>query len=258
MSLTRFLRTPHQASRIFGLDGPAAPRPKNLFYVNFRRGNDTAASQASQRTWQRDLSYRVKAVDRPGVTPEVQELNQYNKKRQVYTGYKLQQMKVTFYDTVDNTAGQMWNDYAQHYFGDFRHDKARDDFRWDVMADEYRDTATEDGFGFGFAPRRASQSEMEENVQFFFDTISVYQVFGGKFIQFDIINPKITSFDADDLSYEDSGIGLFTMVVAYEAIIYVNNGKPQAILSNETVGEAFAEGSGQFDGDVIEPDDGTP
>jgi hypothetical protein len=255
MSLTRFLRTPHQASRIFGLDGPAAPRPKNLFYVSFKRGNDTVASQTSQSAWQRDISFRVKAVDRPGVTPEVQELNQYNKKRQVYTGYKLQQMKVTFYDTADNTAGQMWNDYAQHYFGDFRHDENRDDFRWDVMANEYRDTA---GAGFGFAPRQASQTEMEENVQFFFDTISVFQVFKQQFVQFDIINPKITSFDADDLSYEDSGIGLFTMVVAYEAIIYVNNGQPQAISENGSVSEVFAKGSGEFDGDVIEPDSGTP
>ena len=62
------VRTPRQATTIFGLDGNQAPRKKSQFYVRFRRSG--AAGDASPE-WERNMGFMVKSVDRPSVTPRM-------------------------------------------------------------------------------------------------------------------------------------------------------------------------------------------
>lgn len=232
----RVLRSPREASKIFALGTPLAPRAKNLFYVRFN------TAKAASAGWRKDLSFLVKTVERPSITPTVEELNQYNKRRQVNVGYKTAPMRISFYDTVDGTAMQMWAEYAKEFFGDFRHGDSRLDYRYDVTTSAFNDTG---GSGFGFAPRLSN----DDNAHFFFDSISVFQVMGKQYTQFDLINPKINSFDPEDLSYEDSNIATITISVAYEAIIYVNDGAPMSFSNDAGLVDAF---DGKFNGDVID------
>src|ERR1700748_3734813 len=112
-----FIRTPRQASTIFGLDGASAPRSKGLFYVCFKQSGQVSAPATSG--WQNNMGFLVKNIDRPSIQPEVTEVNQYNKKRQITLGYKIAPLKMTLYDTADSMVMQMWNEYSQWYFGDF-------------------------------------------------------------------------------------------------------------------------------------------
>lgn len=153
---------------------------------------------------------------------------------------------MTLYDTADSMAMRMWSEYNKHYFGDFRHDGFSDDFRYDVTTGEFKDSARA---GYGFAPDGSS----DLNQQFFFDSLQVFQIFGKHFVEFDLINPKITAFDPDELSYEDSGTATINLTIAYEAIIYRNDGAPLPVSSERVLVEAFADKFGGTYLDLPEP-----
>ncbi|RYF12645.1 MAG: hypothetical protein EOO77_17090, partial [Oxalobacteraceae bacterium] len=254
------VRSPRQAASIFGLGGARPPRQKNLFIVNFRKNGD-ASGGITAGTWNKDLGFLVKSVDRPSVEPKTEELNQYNKKRVIHTGYKIGATRLTLYDTADSMVMRMWAEYAKYYFGDFRHqtsssttttNSSSSDWQFDTVLQNFNDSSKS---GFGFSPQSststASSTTSDYTVPFFFDTISVYQVFGKKYVQFDLVNPKITSFDPDELDYSNSEVASFTMQVACEAVIYKNDFQPQDISGDAFLKEAFASTS-WFNGDVVE------
>jgi hypothetical protein len=137
----------------------------------------------------------------------------------------------------------MWAAYTKHYFGDFRKTNG-DTYSYDVTRDDFLDESG--NAGYGFSPRPDSNPNVQ---QFFFSSLSVYQVYGQQYVQFDLINPKITTFDPDELSYEDSSVSTITMQIAYEAILIKNNGTPQPISSDESLSEAFAT---RFGGEYLE------
>ena len=228
-----FVRSPTQASEVYSLDGQTVARAKNLFYVRFRRP-DTAQTGGE---WQNNLGFIVKSIDRPSVTPTIEELNQYNKKRQITTGFKVQPMRMVLYDTVDNIAMRMWDEYARYYYGDFNQED-ESSYRYDITTPN---KMIDNGSGFGYVPRPND----DFNSQFFFDALEIYQVFGGQFTQFDLINPRISSFDPDELDYSINDAATITMSLTYESIKYRNNMRPLAISSSEIMATAF---NGKFNG----------
>ena len=244
------IRSPRQASTVFGLQGNTVPRKKSLFFVNFQRANETTVAGGSG--WQNNLGFVVKSLDRPAVQPTTEEVNQYNKKRQITTGFKLQPMRMSFYDTADNMAMQMWNEYSRWYFGDFAQPSSS--FSYDTTAASFLDNANT---GYGYSPRSSTsstgvdQTPLDLNSQFFFSAISVYQVWGQEYTRFDLINPRITDFAPDDLDYSVTEPSAITISLAYEAILYANNAQPTPISQDPVVQAAFA---GDFDGYTINVD----
>jgi len=203
-------------------------------------------NSGNSTSWQNKLGFVVKHIDRPSVQVQIEELNQYNKKRKITTGFKIPNIKITLYDTVDSLVMQMWNDYSKWYFGDFNQgDESM--FAYDVTSDKMFDNSS----GFGYVPRSVSKSSKENaldlNTQFFFKRIEVYQVFNNMFTQYDLINPKIESFDPDELDYELSNPSIINLTIAYEALLYRYNNQPQAMSTNGDVLSAF---SGNFNGNT--------
>jgi hypothetical protein len=238
------IRSPRQATTVYGLDGGSAPRQKNLFYVRFV---PSATLPATNTGWQNNLGFMVKSVDRPSIQPQVEELNQYNKKRQITVGYKIQPLRMSLYDTADSMVMSMWNDYSKWYYGDFN--QTSDSFQYDVTLGSMNDS----GSGFGYQPRPSSNNNDKDdpndlNSQFFFNQIEIYQVFGGQYVEFDLINPKIATFDPDELAYDSSEIATINMTLAYEGILYKNNGLPQPINQNSLLSFVFGQ---TFDGDSL-------
>ena len=238
-----FVRNPRQATTVFGLDGSSAPRKRSSFFVRFCR----ADAGQTKSGWQDKLGFVVKSIDRPSVQPNIEEVNQYNKKRQVTTGYKIQPMRITLYDTADSLVMAMWNEYTKWYFGDFNQTDVN--YQYDATMDEFLGEES----GYGYVPRPATNDDKIDpinlNSQYFFDRIEVYQVFGGEYTQFDLINPKITQFDPDTLDYSEVEVATITMSVAYEAISYKNNGQPVPIKNNSDVNAVF---EGDFNGDTFD------
>lgn len=237
---TTIIQSPNQAATIFGLDKNSVPRKKSLFYVRF------VGNLGNLPTWQNNLGFLVKSIDRPAVQVLMEDVNQYNKKRKITTGFKIPNIKMSLYDTVDGLVMQMWDEYSKYYFGDFNQaDEAN--FQYDATTNEIKDN----GSGFGYVPRWLSNSSGESpldlNTQFFFRKIEVYQLFNNKYTQYDLINPRIESFDPDDLDYELSNPSIINMTIAYEALLYRDNNQPQPIENNADVLSAFR---GNFNGNT--------
>lgn len=237
---TTIVKTPDQASAIFGLSGNSVPRKKSLFYVRF------VSNLGNLPSWQSNFGFLVKHIDRPSIQVQIEDANQYNKKRKITTGYKIPNIKMSLYDTSDCAVMQMWDEYSKYYFGDFNQ-ADESNFQYDVTTDEFRDN----GSGFGYVPRSLSSSSKESafdlNTQFFFRRIEVYQLFNNEYTQYDLINPKIESFDPDELDYEQASPAVINMTIAYEALLYRNNNLPRPIAHNADVLAAF---KGKFNGNT--------
>jgi hypothetical protein len=248
-----YQRTPAQAHRVFGFDQDrftggetslGAPRQKYLFLVRFVRGT----GEGKKSAWEDGLSFACKRFDRPNVMFETQVLNQYNKKRIVQTGIKYNPVKIEFHDTADQKVMQMWHEYASFYFGDFRKSTAAD-WKYDIVNPDFKNAGKE---GFGLTLPNEKPNDSPEG---FFTALECYQFAGGTFTQFDLVNPKIISFNPDEMDYgSDVGHGL-TMTIDYEAIIYKNDSKP--VPMNSSSAPTFIQGLANdrfFNGSVHEPD----
>lgn len=66
-----------------------------------------------------EISKLVKAYDKPSVSFDVSEMNEYNRKRLVYKDVKYQDVNITFYDVKDNPIQQFFNAYLKFICGDF-------------------------------------------------------------------------------------------------------------------------------------------
>jgi hypothetical protein len=254
-----FSRGPRQASRIFGLDQEhwdgtatgagapskgttAPPRPKFLFLVRFVRGVGSGGVK-----WQDGITFAVRRIDRPSISPQMQVMNQYNKKRLVQTGFKYEPVNIEFHDTLDAVLNSMWQEYSSWYFGDFRVSN-QNSWRYDVTMPDFKNSGP--GFGFTLPPGPTTGPSVLESSQFF-ERVECYQLYGRNFTRFDLVNPKIAKYDPDDMSYdavtESHGI---RMTLEYEAMVNHNNGNTLAIDSSEELAALFGQ---QLDGDVYDP-----
>jgi hypothetical protein len=206
------VRDSHSASNNFGLGGSsftAAPKTKFMFFARFYRGNMEQASQ-----WERGLGFMVKTVDRPKIQFENQTLVQYNKKRIVQTKVEYQPINIRLHDTIDGKAMSMFQDYFSFYYGDPSHaGSGADNPDWlsDVVSGEFTNPGT-----WGFVPPKGSTSN-----SYFFSKIEIFQIYGGKYSQFDIIHPKLASFDPDELDYANTNTpSEISVQFNYEGIVF--------------------------------------
>lgn len=230
--------SPNQASSVFGVGGAHPIRQKSLFVMRFlRRVGDGGED------WKNGMTFLVKTTDRPSVQPAAEELNQYNKKRVIHTSVKYNPVTCTIYDTADGAVQLMWAQYASYYFGDYRQEPSA--YGDDIINERMNG----DSFGYGIATTSASEPQ-GINSQFFFDTVEVYQVWGGEYTAYQLLRPKITSFTPDELSYEDSSPSTVSITLQFEGIFHENGGKPQRISQNETLTAMFG---GEFSGETYDP-----
>lgn len=248
-SNTALFASANSASVVYGFDEDGAagshPRPRGLFYIRFRR-----PILSGGENWRKGHGFFAKSVDLPNVTPQVEELNQYNKKRVIHTGIKYNPISVTFYDTVAGQANTLWNEYTKYYFGDFNHANG---LAWtdDATSSQYSDPE-KTGFGYQSRVTKLNMSDAL-NSQFFFEACEIYQVFGSTYIQTDIINPKISAYEPESLDYEDMAPLMIRMGLTYEGIVYHNDGQPNDLSQNPILSEVFSR---EFSGQVLDPSNG--
>lgn len=240
--MTTYLRNPRQAQTIFDLGGPQPPRPKGLFVVRFRK----AEHGQGTNYWQRDLGFLVKSIEQPTISPKTEEIKQYNRTRQIYTGYSTQPINCVLFDTADGMALRMWNDYVRYYFADFS--QSDSNYNYDVV-DRGEEMLGND-IGYGFKPQMDQGDAMDENSQFFFTGIDIYQVFRNAYTKTTLVNPRISTFTPDDLDYEQMGPVTYRMSFAYEAVLYENQGAPVPIDADAELADLFSDI--RLHGDVIE------
>lgn len=229
------LRSPRQAAQTFSQVG-GFPRQRNVFIIRFV-ANPLLANFVT------NLTYATKSISRPHVNPKTEEMNQYNKKRQIYTGYKLEPIHLQFFDSADGSAQNMWTIYSRFYFGDLNDQsgsplKGNPSYAYDIVTANFNDF-TNSGFGF-----TARNNGGDRDAEYFFDRLEIYHFYDGYFDQYNLIHPKISGFEPDDLDYEVSSIAMISMTMVYENLQYF----PQQAVTSQP----FPEFSSAFDGFPIE------
>src|SRR5882672_284331 len=231
----RFLSSPREASKALW------PKQRSIFLVKFYPNGVQAGvdQQVNQ-----NLSYVAKMMDRPKISPKVEELHQYNKRRLVYTGFKGDPVRIQFYDDVYGTAMNMWQDYSRYYFDDFGNMGTA--YRNDIIGGS--NFQNKGGF-ITSSNHPAPATDVESN--YYFLKIELYHFYLGMYDAYQLINPRITVFDADDVDYENFSPSLISMTFNYENLQYVLQ---RSVGSGDTLGQVFSEFAkgAPFDGDGID------
>jgi len=256
------LRSPQIASRVF-LGGQtdnnilqAIPRVKFEFYVQFVLGPSAqqmlGQAKLAEYNNKRGMSFRVKTVDRPKLTLQTEELNQYNKKVIVYKKVEYNETSVKLHDTVDDSILATWVDYFTFYFADSRQKSG-------PSGNSNQNSATPNppyeqspysasmqwDSGWGFQP-------IVNNDTNFFTNIIVYALFANTYTAWSYVNPKITSIDWEQFDYASSDTEEVTIQFRYEAINYLAFGSP---ITNNPYG--FMENFGYTQADYIPANTGS-
>lgn len=158
------------------------------------------------------IAFKVKQIDKPRVTMTSQELNNYNKKRIVYTKIDYADATIRIYDTVDNSVLSFWVNYFTYYFGDSRTKSSAAESMNPTDAKFIDDT------GWGLRP-------LTEDTNFF-NKISVSAFFAGTTTKFSYMNPKITGIDWQQHDYGSTDLEEATITFKYEYIQYEKFGVP--------------------------------
>lgn len=219
---------PYAATFFKATGGPgtkldAIPRYKFMYYANLVPSAAALAKYSDYKdlgNWQssQGISFKIHTIDKPRVELTTAELNQYNRKRYVYTKTEYQPLTIRMYDTSDDRPLELWTRYFTYYFGDSRPinpdtpGKSPATYKKSVVGREF-DVPNSTGWGLN--------PEYEDYA--FFDRIELYAIFGKRYSQVNYINPKITSIDWQNFASDSSEPAEMNMTLKYEALEYVGN-----------------------------------
>jgi hypothetical protein len=192
----------------------------------------------------------VKTVDMPSFKIETAPLNQYNRKRLSQTKIAFEPIKMVFHDVADGKTLKFWEMYYRYYFAD-----GNEPGKNITNVPTFKGTYYEDGGGAGAG--RGTQGEMlvnslsstntngvksgiqnivsdtldnhnfgfnlptVQNIRNLIQTIDIFQVHGGRFNEVTLVNPRVSAFTHDVLSYAAGDKTLeITFTFEYEYAYY--------------------------------------
>lgn len=237
---SRYATVHNKANRVI----QAMPRQKFLYYATFNASSYVSKSREFS-SWQTGFAFQISKIDRPRTTPQLRDLNQYNRKRIVHTGIKFEPMSITLHDTVDDRVLRVWRDYYKWYFGEGRGRNPALTWESNVIVERESMPLAN---GWGFSPPRggASDTVIERSLNAhtnFFDSLDIYTFYGKKYTQTRIYNPKIANIQFDALESASSDLSTVEMSIDHEGYEYLNVAAPiegkQIELFNLNAGDYF-------------------
>lgn len=206
-------RNKQYADWMFGAQSPgqymyAVPRYQWMYYANFVVNSQAAILYP----WLRQLgsvdgvSFKIKKIDKPNVDLKIKTLNQYNRRRPIYTNADYRPVNLSIWDTVDNKPLDMWRQYFTYYFGDARQKTPS------TMGQSTVSPTFSDDTGWGLRP-------LTEELNFF-TRLEVYAIFGKRFTRISYLNPKITNANFNSYQSDSDQLADISMQISYETVNY--------------------------------------
>lgn len=170
----------------------------------------------------------VKTIKLPTFNINVQEMNQYNRKRLIQSKIKYQPIEITFHDDNMSQVTAMWDAYYRYNYADawnpivapFSNAPAIKDYNRRNIYDPSISGDTEYGYRGDARSEGGNRADGGEKIPFF-NNITVYGMWAGQYIAYTLINPIITSYDHDTYDYADGGGTMQNrMTIDYETVIY--------------------------------------
>ena len=210
------------------------PKLKFLFKVEF-----IFTEKAKQelngflgRATANDFTFMIKSVDRPKIDFEYEEdVNMYNFRTKVLKKIRHRDLTVVFMDDAGNRVFDFFRALMMIHSPITRRQMERDNTLT-------KPSSTSIGVGSGMAFNNTSRdnahrSVVNSNYGNSIEAIRVKQIFvdssaplssASKMVTFDFLNPRIISFDMDELTHEASDPSLLTMIFDYDWMEMVNVG----------------------------------
>ena len=223
------LKDYRHASKLFTSDSYSlAPQTKFLFHVYFTLNTAEIPGLRQAFGSIQDVStigMLVKTADLPKFSMDVEEKNQYNRKRYVQSKINYQPVSITFHDDGSDLVRSMWNAYYTYYYEDSLHQYDNIGANADLSGwnepmdfnrrDIYDNLRNVNNWGYSGT---GNASGYKPN---FFKDIKIYGMNRGNFTQYTLINPVITDWAHDQFDYSN-GNGTMTnsVTLRYETVKY--------------------------------------
>lgn len=211
------LRDYTHGSKVFRSNNYAlAPRQKFLFHVAFNLNTGEIPQLAKVFAGkQSTLSLLVKTAQLPTYQIDVEEMNQYNRKRMIQKKITYQPVQLTLHDDSSDLSRTLWYNYFSYYYKDPTHGYNTGDRNGFNARDIYNDKRVVNDWGF------TGDSFSGGPKPAFFKDITIYGLSQKKYAAYVLINPIITDWVHDTYSYQDTNdtIGN-TMTIRYETVKY--------------------------------------
>ncbi len=229
LSNEKYSRLPQSANIGTDFAGRDVPKMKFLFTVSFEFGPTLSQYLNPGSEDMARIEYACKNVTRPNINVNYAEVNSYNYRYKVATRTDYGTVTLTLYDDNKNTAHGFISDYLSNISPIANVARGpsyylRENIQeWASLGPLPIDEA--DGL---IKSMRVTHHYPENNSQ---------GVSGHKKIHYDYINPKIQTFNLDDLDMSASDVNTIGMTFVYDSvnIVYGNPGpgsNPQVIVND--------------------------
>jgi hypothetical protein len=159
----------------------------------------------------------VKTVKLPTFNFEIEEMNQYNRKRYIQKKINYRPVSITFHDDGSDSVRSMWYNYYNYYYKDpsYGYDGQGSNNPGYNDRDIYNNSRIVHDWGFsGEGPNGYDKPA-------FFKDIKIYGLNRGNFTSYTLINPIITDWDHDQFDYSaGSEVMQHSMSISYETVKY--------------------------------------
>lgn len=215
------------AARMFTDDSfRLAPKQKFLYHVSFNINPQSVAALPNfNRTVTEELNMLVKSVDLPKYSIATATKNQYNKKRKLQTKIEYDPITIVFHDDNYGITTAMWQMYYQYYFRDGTYqvkdgtNTASSTVPKEFNRGNFYTTADE------FSKKRFGLDN--DSFSPFFTTIQIFQMARKRYTCYTLVNPVITQWQGDTLSYASSDPAANSMTIEFETV-FMSRGPVQA------------------------------
>lgn len=233
---TNYLKDYTHASKTFVANNyELAPRYKFLFSVYFTL-NTVEIPQLAQVFSSGDrynIGIMVKNIQLPSYQMDVEEMNQYNRKRLIQKKVNYQPASVVFHDDGSDLIRNLWYNYFAYYYKDPAQDywmtstngslgqSGTGDPKYNYNGrDIYNDVRTVNDWGYIGESYWDGTSSYGGKPPFFKD-ITIFGLNQHQFAAYTMINPLITEWRHDAYDYSDGGSTMEnTMTIRYETVKY--------------------------------------
>lgn len=243
-----YLRDYKHASKTFVNGGFAnAPKFKWLFHVYFDINKVAVAGDLIEKIFPKEtnLGLLVKSIDLPKFSIQLDEMNQYNRKKYVQTKINYDPIRVVFHDDNANQVRHLWHSYFNYYYYDPRQPQGVASRGTSSLASNelnrvntYDPSITNQSTWGLKGDINNSDSTAAKTP--FLKAINIYGFSQHNFALYQLINPMIESFSHDTYNYFETRSTMeHSMTLRYETVKYydgaINGQSPDSIV------ERFAE-----------------
>ena len=201
------LRDYQHAARLF-TDGQfaLAPKFKFLYHVVFGLNSSALTDISLKQLHNNEINMLVKNVELPNFEIKVENLNQYNRRKNIQYRHNYKPLSITFHDDNLGVINNLWKNYYSYYYADPTSA---------TVIGAYNRNATKK---YSFIP--TSYGLDNGSTLPFFTHIKMYQLARHEYTCYTLYNPIISSWNHNKLSYEENKVHDNVMTIEYEAVSY--------------------------------------